>query len=68
METLIRVYVPLNDIERKALIQLGIAEKRDPRQQAALLIRQQLERLGLLQPASAASKEVAANGLQNQRS
>lgn len=59
METLTKVYVPLNEIERKALIQLGIAEKRDPRQQAALLIRQQLERLGLLQPIP--TKEVKPN-------
>lgn len=58
METLTRVYVPLNEIERKALIQLGIAEKRDPRQQAALLIRQQLERLGLLQPPTTPPLEV----------
>ena len=57
METLTKVYVPLNDIERKALIQLGIAEKRDPRQQAALLIRRELERLGLLQPTPTPQQE-----------
>ena len=57
METLTKVYVPLNEIERKALIQLGIAEKRDPRQQAALLIRQRLEALGLLQPTSPIKQE-----------
>lgn len=44
------LYVPLSPVEREAIIRLANFERRDPRQQAALFIRQQLESLGLLQP------------------
>lgn len=63
METLTKIYVPLNESERKALIQLGLTEKRDPRQQAAMLIHQSLERLGLIQPTTSKS-EVKQNECQ----
>lgn len=43
-----RIYVRLRLDERNALVKYSKREKRDPRQQAALLIRQGLERLGLL--------------------
>lgn len=45
-----RIYVPLDASERQALARLGELERRDPRAQAAILIRQALESLGLLQP------------------
>ncbi len=67
METLTKVYVPLSETERKALIQLGLSEKRDPRQQAALLIRQQLERLGLLQPTPTIPPKVEVTQNEHQR-
>jgi hypothetical protein len=38
----------LDDVERDALKNLSIAERRDPRSQAALLIRDGLQRAGLL--------------------
>lgn len=43
-----RITVPLESEESKALIELAYAERRHPRQQAALLIRRELERRGLL--------------------
>lgn len=48
---MIRVNVTLRNEERDALWLLSERERRDPRAQAALLIRQSLERLGLLSPA-----------------
>ncbi len=45
-----KLYVPLEKDERKALVNLASREKRDARLQAALFIRQGLERAGLLQP------------------
>jgi len=47
-----RVMVTLYQDEREALITLAQQERRDPRQQAALCIRHELERRGLL-PADA---------------
>jgi len=46
------VYIPLTKEEREALAMLGQIERRDPRDQAALMLRQVLERQGLLQPTS----------------
>ena len=43
-----RVFVPLNSEERKALRVLAERERRDPRDQAALIIRADLEKRGLL--------------------
>lgn len=43
-----RMMIPLEINEKDAIIYLAAREKRDPRQQAALLIRQALERAGLL--------------------
>jgi hypothetical protein len=43
-----RVHATLDPEETKALIRLARRERRDLRQQAALIIRQELERLGLL--------------------
>jgi hypothetical protein len=51
-----RITIRLETFERDALFQLADHEKRDPRQQAALLIRHELERLGMLPtPARAAT-------------
>jgi hypothetical protein len=47
-----RMMIPLEIDEKQAIISLADKEKRDPRQQAALLIRRQLEKMGLL-PAAA---------------
>ena len=54
-----RVYVPLDEIERRALGQLASRERRDPRAQAALLIRRELERLGLIERPTLTQPEVA---------
>ncbi len=43
-----RITLTINESERKGLIALSERERRDPRNQAALLIRQALERAGLL--------------------
>jgi len=58
MEMLTRIYVPLNESERKALNKLGLAEKRDSRAQAAIIIRRELERLGLLERQLAIKVEI----------
>ncbi|MBN1218521.1 MAG: hypothetical protein JXM69_06325 [Anaerolineae bacterium] len=47
-----KIFVPMTDKESLALVKLAEQEKRDPRDQAAYLIRQQLENLGLLPPAT----------------
>lgn len=61
-----RIMIQLDGIERSALTTLAERERRDPRQQAALLIRQQLERLGLIQPVPPTSqRQEAARGIQN---
>jgi len=49
-----RLNVYIQQAERAALLQLAQNERRDPRDQAALLIRQRLEQLGLMQPTSPA--------------
>lgn len=43
-----RITIILNDQEKLALRKLSEKEYRDPRAQAGLIIRQELERLGLL--------------------
>lgn len=43
-----RITITLNEQEKSALRALSEIEFRDPRQQAALIIRQELERRGLL--------------------
>jgi hypothetical protein len=52
-----RITLSLEVPEKDALIKLAIRELRDPRAQAALIIRQDLERRGLLTPP--ASQELA---------
>ena len=44
------ITVPLTFEEREALISLGRDQRRDPRVQAAIIIRQALEQAGYLQP------------------
>lgn len=44
------IYLPLSSDERAALVKFAQRERRDPRAQAAILIRLELERLGLLDP------------------
>jgi hypothetical protein len=43
-----RIFVPLDKDERRALDRLGACELRDPRLQVRYLIRNELERRGLL--------------------
>lgn len=43
-----RINIPLNSEETAALIKCAKADFRHPRQQAALIIRRELERRGLL--------------------
>lgn len=45
-----RVMITLLDDESKALRRLAELEHREPRAQASLLIRRELERLGLVKP------------------
>lgn len=51
--------ITLSDSERQALTQLADRECRHPRDQAALMLRHELQRLGLLpaEPASAQQSE-----------
>ncbi len=51
-----RIFVPLEAWEREALKALAAREKRDLRQQAALLLRESLEQRGLL-PVNAPSAD-----------
>lgn len=53
---MIRISIDLEEDEREALIEVAGNEKRHPRQQAAMLIRRQLEMMGVL-------KSQAAKGL-----
>lgn len=57
-----RIMIQLDGLERSALATLAERERRDPGSQAAMLIRQQLEKLGLLQPAP--TKQEAADARQ----
>lgn len=43
-----RIMISVTEEEKAALIRLGELERRDPRHQAALVVRQELERRGLL--------------------
>jgi hypothetical protein len=52
-----RLNVYIQQAERAALLQLAQNERRDPRDQAALLIRQRLEQLGLLPAPNPPAKE-----------
>jgi hypothetical protein len=47
--TLTRITISLNNLENAALRRLAQYEFRDPRAQAVLIIRQELERRGLLE-------------------
>jgi hypothetical protein len=47
---MMRVTVTLEPEEKAALLRLAQIERRDPRRQAALILRQELERRGLLEP------------------
>ncbi len=63
-----KVTIKLSESERAALIQLAQQERRDPRDQAALILSQELDRLGLLaaeaQPGKAAQP---AEGVRDER-
>ena len=55
-----RVSINLYEEEKEALVELAERERRDPRQQAAVIIRLELERLGLLRLEQPAEKREAA--------
>lgn len=63
------IAVTLENDEKEALKRLAEREKRETRYQAALLIRESLERLGLLPPAPAANtpQQEATHAIQNHR-
>lgn len=46
----VRITIPLEQGEKSALMKLAKTELRDPRQQAAFIIRQALERAGMVDP------------------
>jgi len=53
-----KITVTLHENEKLALIELAQREERDPRAQAALIIRSELQRLGYLQsPTNLPAKE-----------
>lgn len=53
-----RITVVLKDDERRALLRLSEEQRRPPREQAAWLIRKQLEALGILTPDAGPGPEV----------
>lgn len=62
---MMRSYVNLREDEREALIKLAELERRYPADQAALIIRRELERLGLLpvlQVPTGTAGEIASGG------
>lgn len=57
-----RVIVEIGERERKALHQLAKRERRIPRAQAALIIRQALERQGILSAGARSQQETQVRG------
>lgn len=57
---MIRISIDLQEDEREALITVASDEKRHPRQQAAMLIRRQLELMGVLKSQAAKSLSLEA--------
>ncbi len=55
-----RITIRLENTERDALIELSQRERRDPRDQAALIVRRELEREGLLQPVNVTAQAQGA--------
>lgn len=58
MDEMRRITITLTPQEREALAQLAMFERRDTRRQAAMLVRAELVRLGLLPAAEIAQVEV----------
>lgn len=52
-----RITITLERTERAALQQLAAQERREPKAQAAILIRKQLENLGWLKPTTPPTQE-----------
>lgn len=55
-----RIIVPLDQIEYDALLLVSQAERRDPRDQAALFVRRALEDAGLLAPVREPARTLGA--------
>lgn len=62
-----RITINLQDQEKNALRALAEHEFRDPRAQAALIIRQELERRGLLNADSAGTETLPAEDLKRKQ-
>lgn len=56
-----RINLTFTPQEFNALVQLSIAQHRDPKQQASYFVREGLERAGLLQPIRLDKNEVMTN-------
>jgi hypothetical protein len=66
---MLRITITLNEQEKRALIALAEKEFRDPRSQAALIIRMELQRQGLIEtakPAPAITPEVIETSTEKQ--
>lgn len=63
-----RIIVTLKQHERDALFAVAERELRDPRAQAALMIRVELERLGLLSKKNQHSKKATSTDIKEERS
>jgi hypothetical protein len=58
-----RITIQLQSDEYDALIILALSERREPRNQAALIIRHELEKAGLLTPETAQPAQVTDRGV-----
>lgn len=58
-----RIILYLSPQEKSALLSLAEQEFREPRSQAALIIRNELERIGLLPTISAADRTLETNAM-----
>jgi len=63
---MLRIIITLNEQEKKALIVLAEREMRDPRAQAALIIRKALEFEGLISAMDSEPLETVENEEKNQ--
>lgn len=63
-----RITITLNSIERDALFAVADQELRNPRAQAALIIRTELERLGLLSKKRLHSNEATSTDIKEEKS
>jgi len=53
-----RIFIKLQDDERRGLVKLSQIERREPRMQAAMIIREELQRRGLLQAPAVTDSDI----------